>query len=97
MAEEKGKSSFWSWIVIVAFCAAMIVWGVANFLFIKDAPRQFDYGALKDVPAQSPYSSELAPTKSLFVPPQTPGLPEATPKKPLKHEEAPPTPPKETP
>jgi hypothetical protein len=81
MSEEHGtQSSLASWAIIVAFSAGLIVWGLVQFWLVPDAPREFDYGALKDVPGQSQYGIEESPAGT-NVPKQIPPLPEAVPVK----------------
>ncbi len=80
MSEHERHSGLWSWAIIVGFSAIIVAWGLAQFRLIPDAPREFDYGALKDVPGQSQYSVEPAPPGT-SVPRQLQTLPEAMPVK----------------
>ena len=78
--ENERNSTLRDWAIIIAFSAFLIAWGLVQFYLIPDAPRTFDYGALEDVPGQSPYSIE--PSKEgTTVPRQLPQLPEAVPVK----------------
>ena len=81
MTNAQPKSNLRGWVLVLALSAGIIVWGLANFLLVRDAPRRWDYGALPDAPGQSIYSSEAAPPGAL-VPRQVPALPEAVPKNP---------------
>jgi hypothetical protein len=65
--EHHVVSGPWGWAIIVALCLALIGWGLANYALVKDAPRQWDYGALPQTPASSIYSTTEPPAKA---PPQ---------------------------
>ena len=47
----------WAWLIIIVLCAAIVGWGLVNYKLISDAPRQWDFGLLPQVPGQSIYSS----------------------------------------
>ena len=65
--EHHVVSGPWGWAIIVAQCLALIGWGLANYALVKDAPRQWDYGALPQTPASSVYTTTQPPAA---VPPQ---------------------------
>jgi hypothetical protein len=65
-----------SWAILIAFCLAIIGWGLANYCLIHDRPREWDTGARPETPGASIYStSQPAPT--LAPAPQFAPLPEA--------------------
>jgi len=72
--EHHEMSGFRSWMVILLFCAAIVLWGVLNYVLIPDEPRHWDMGALRDVPGQSIYSSAKLPAGAV-VPKQMEPLP----------------------
>jgi len=76
---NNGSSNFRSWAILITFCVIIIVWGIINFLTIKDKPRQWDFGVLPDTPSESIYSTSR-PANKLSVAPapqQIIPLPEA--------------------
>lgn len=73
--EHREIGSGWSWTILILLCIVLVAWGVFNYLKIADAPRQWDLGALRDVPAQSIYSSSQ-PVPGAAVPRQIAPLPE---------------------
>ena len=64
------------WWTVLLICACLAAWGLVQYVTIRDAPRQWDFGALPDAPGQSIYSSSR-PAQPAVVPPQMPPLPEA--------------------
>jgi len=70
-----------SWAIVIVFSLGVLGWGLANFLFIRDRPREWDFGALRDVPGQSIYSVDRTPAGT-HAALQLPALPEAVPWKP---------------
>ena len=62
--EHHHLPTLWGWVAIVALCLALIGWGLANYALVKDAPRQWDYGALPQTPASSIYSTTEPPAKA---------------------------------
>jgi len=81
--ENERSSSVWTWAVVIGLCVFLLVWGLLNYVLIRDEPRRFDLNTLPDVPGESVYSSEGTPTDE-NVPRQTPALPEAVPMSPVK-------------
>ena len=47
------------WIVVLAICAALIAWGLAHWLLVRDGVRAWDFGVLRDAPGESPASTEI--------------------------------------
>ena len=74
----ESHSSLWSWIILLLICAAIIGWGFLQYAFVRDAPREWDYGVLPDAPGQSIYST-AEPAEGRKVPPQIAPLPGAGP------------------
>jgi hypothetical protein len=64
------------WWTVVPICACLAAWGLIQYVTIRDAPRQWDFGALPDAPGQSIYSSSR-PAQPKVAPPQMQPLPEA--------------------
>jgi hypothetical protein len=79
--EEHELSALWSWLLIIAFSAAIMCYGLLVYSIIPDAPRQWDFGQLPDTPAESIYSTE-EPSPFALPRQQLPRLPEAQPEKP---------------
>ena len=65
------------WWTVLLICACLAAWGLIQYVTIRDAPRQWDFGALPDAPGQSIYSSSR-PAQPKVVPPQIQPLPEAS-------------------
>jgi hypothetical protein len=59
--KSKNVSGFKGWTIVILFSAVILAWGLATFILVKDRPREWDFGALKDVPGQSIYSTDKAP------------------------------------
>jgi hypothetical protein len=79
MAEHKEPSALRGWVIVVVACAGIVAWGMVNYQFIKDEPRQWDFGALPDVPGESAYSTTAQPRQG-EPPKQIKALPEALPR-----------------
>lgn len=79
--DEQHGGSLKSWAIVILFSLVILGWGLANFLLIRDRPREWDFGALRDAPGQSIYSVGETP-KTTNAAPQIPALPEAVPWKP---------------
>jgi hypothetical protein len=78
---EQHGGSLKSWAIVILFSLVILGWGLANFLLIRERPREWDFGALRDVPGQSIYSVDKTPTTTNAAL-QIPALPEAIPWKP---------------
>ena len=56
---EKTGGTFRSWIIVIAIGVVFIVWGLFIFFTIGDkGPPPWDFGVIRDVPGESPYSTE---------------------------------------
>ena len=62
--EHHDLSAKWGWALVVALCLALIGWGLVNYALVKDAPRQWNYGALPEPPASSVYTTSQPPAKT---------------------------------
>jgi hypothetical protein len=70
-------STFWSWVLLIAFSILIMSWGMFIKMMVgREQPRTWDFGTLPDVPAQSPYSS-VKPPVEVNTPLQIQRLPEA--------------------
>jgi hypothetical protein len=76
--DEQHGSGLKSWAIVILFSLVILGWGLAMFLLIKDRPREWDFGALRDVPGQSIYSVDKTPMTTNAAA-QIPALPEAVP------------------
>jgi len=74
--EQPAAGARWGWAIAIAITLALLVWGLAHYAFVRDAPREWDFGALDDTPARSVYST-TQPPKSGAPPQQLPLLPKA--------------------
>ena len=81
---ESERGGVWGWVVVLGIAATIVVWGILQFLFVSDVPRDWSYGSVPETPASSVYSTEPTPGNT-HVPLQIQPLPEA---KPLQKEEA---------
>ncbi len=85
--EHRAIPQWLSWTILVLLTAAIVSWCMFLMMMVMDAPREWDFGAFQDVPAQSVYSTR--PVMPRFnpahwtrfdpgqVPQQMPKLPEA--------------------
>jgi len=76
-----------SWTLLVLLSIGIVCWCMFLMMMVMDVPREWDFGAFQDVPAQSVYSTQ--PVVPRFnpahwtrfdpkqVPQQMPKLPEA--------------------
>ena len=56
---EKTTGMLRSWIIVIAIAIVFIVWGLFIFFTIGDkGPPPWDFGVIRDVPGESPYSTE---------------------------------------
>lgn len=74
--EEKKVSAFWSWVIVILFSAGIAGFGLLVFWLVEDGPRQWDFGALRDVPAESMYGIHPQP-RVTPIPRQIPPVPGA--------------------
>ena len=84
--EHRAIPQWLSWLLLVLLTTGVVSWCMF-LMMVMDAPREWDFGAFQDVPAQSVYSTQ--PTTPRFnskilprfdpklVPLQMPKLPEA--------------------
>lgn len=69
-------SSFASWVILIAFCALIMSWGMFVEMMIMDRPAQWDFGQLPDTPSESVYSTSVPPPE-VNVPFQIQRIPDA--------------------
>lgn len=69
-------SSLWSWVILIAFCALILGWGMFVEMMIMDRPSQWDFGQLPDTPGESAYST-AAPPSDVNIPYQIQRIPDA--------------------
>ncbi|GFO54041.1 hypothetical protein GMSM_10480 [Geomonas sp. Red276] len=83
--EDQEISVLASWLIIIAFSAAIMIFGWIVYVVVPDAPRYWDFGQFADTPADSPYSTRTPPV-ARKLPRQIPPLPEAQPQNPVPAE-----------
>jgi len=58
-SHKKDKTGFRSWIIVVAMALLFIIWGLFIFFMVGDkGPPSWDFSVVKDIPGESPYSTE---------------------------------------
>jgi hypothetical protein len=67
-------SQKWGWLLIFLLSATIISWGMLLMFVIPQTPRQWYFGAEKQIPAESVYSSSRA-TQEVNVPRQVEQVP----------------------
>ena len=84
--EYKLLPQFWGWVILLAWSVSLIVWALWLHAIIPDTERQWSYGALPQVPAESIYSTVPAPREAEPRQQMEP-LPGARPLEPARSEE----------
>jgi hypothetical protein len=74
--EETIISSFWSWVILIIFCAIIMGWGMFVEMIVGVQPPHWDFGVLPDTPSQSVYST-VSPPSDVNVPYQIHRIPDA--------------------
>ena len=69
-------SSFWSWVILIVFCAIIMGWGMFVEMMVGVAAPHWDFGVLPDTPSQSVYSTALPPS-DVNIPYQIHRIPDA--------------------
>jgi len=69
-------SSLASWIILIAFSAIILGWGMFAEMIVAVAPPQWNFGQLPDTPGQSIYST-AEPNENIGVPYQIHRIPNA--------------------
>jgi hypothetical protein len=69
-------SAFWSWVILIAFCALIMSWGMFVEMMVKTQPPHWDFGQLPDTPSESIYST-LQPPADVNIPYQMQYIPDA--------------------
>ena len=62
--ENKKWSTFWSWAFIFALSGSLLGWAMIMMTFVKDVPREWEFGNVEFTPAESVYSSVQAAEKA---------------------------------
>jgi hypothetical protein len=58
-SEQEKRTNRVGWIVVVAMAVVFILWGLFIFFTVGDkGPPSWDFGVIKDIPGESPYSTE---------------------------------------
>jgi len=58
-SEQEKRTNRVGWIVVVAMAVVFILWGFFIFFAGGDkGPPSWDFGVIKDIPGESPYSTE---------------------------------------
>jgi nicotinamide riboside transporter PnuC len=58
-SEQEKRTNRVGWIVVVAMAVVFILWGFFIFFAVGDkGPPSWDFGVIKDIPGESPYSTE---------------------------------------
>ena len=58
-SEQKEKSNRVGWIIVVAIAILFVLWGLFIFFAVGDKGLpSWDFGVIKDIPGESPYSTE---------------------------------------
>jgi len=58
-SEQEKRTNRVGWIVVVAMAVVFILWGLFIFFAVGDkGPPSWDFGVIKDIPGESPYSTE---------------------------------------
>jgi len=78
---EAARRRWAGWLIVLLVAAAIVVWGLLNFVLVRDAPRTWHFGTLPSAPSESVYSTHALP-ESASPPPQISPLPEAQPAQP---------------
>jgi hypothetical protein len=53
----------WDWALMLLLCLSLIGWAFFNYLLVRNAPRQWDYGAVPEAPASSIYTTNRPPAE----------------------------------
>lgn len=88
--EHKELGSLGSWVIIIAYSAGILLFGLLIYFKVEDRPREWDYHALPDAPAESIYSI-YGPPGEKSPPRQVAPLPETD----ARRDDAPDLPPQE--
>jgi hypothetical protein len=58
-SEQEKKTNRVGWIVVIAMAVVFVLWGFFIFFAVGDkGPPSWDFGVIKDIPGESPYSTE---------------------------------------
>lgn len=58
-SEQTKKVNWRGWFIVVAMAVLFILWGLFVFFTVGDkGPPSWNFGVIKDIPGESPYSTE---------------------------------------
>jgi hypothetical protein len=58
-SKQREKTNRVGWIIVVTMALLFILWGFFIFFAVGDkGPPSWDFGVIKDIPGESPYSTE---------------------------------------
>ena len=58
-SEQREKTNRVGWIIVFGMALLFILWGLFIFFAVGDkGPPSWDFGVIKDIPGESPYSTE---------------------------------------
>jgi hypothetical protein len=72
--EYNTLSSFWGWVLIIFGSAFLVGLGLLTHFLVRDTSRQWDFGQVRDIPAEAPFST-IVPSREPSVPNQLLPLP----------------------
>jgi hypothetical protein len=78
---EESRGAWRGWLIVILVAAIVAVWGLVNFVLVRDVPRSWHFGSLPSAPSESVYSTH-SPPESASPPAQISPLPEAQPSPP---------------
>ena len=57
----ENKTELRSWVIILVLAGLFLAWGLFIFFSVGDkGPPSWDFGVVRDIPGESPYSTERA-------------------------------------
>jgi hypothetical protein len=67
---KEDKSNFRGWVIIFVLAVSFACWGLFIFFTVGDkGPPSWNFGAVRDIPGESPYSTHQT-VKGRGVPPE---------------------------
>ena len=60
--KQNRRTNLRGWIIVIAMAVMFVAWGLFIFFTVGDkGPPSWDFGVIRDVPGESPYSTERPP------------------------------------
>ena len=57
--EQEKRGTLKAWIIVVSLAVLFMLWGIFIYFSVGDkGPPPWDFGVIRDVPGESPYSTE---------------------------------------